>query len=149
MESVLVSICTAIIFFLMAKVLAKYKKKPKAKIIHFKNNQSAFEHACLTNKASFFQGIMSFGIVRDVIDDNSGKQFLIELADSDGTKIVSGFNDKKSEKIHLGNIVYWGFKSTAETNILDIQAVGYVLATLNPEFNPNTNKWSIREDLTK
>lgn len=149
MESVLVSICTAIIFFLVARILAKYKKKPKAKNIHFKNNQSAFEHACLTNKASFFQGIMSFGIIRDVIEDNSGKQFLIELADSDGTKIVSGFNDKKSEKIHLGNIVYWGFTSTTETNILNIQAVGHVLATLDPELNPNTNKWSIREDLTK
>lgn len=149
MESVLTSICVAVIFFIVAKIFAKYKKKPVAKNIHFKNNQSAFEYACLTNKVSFFQGVMSFGIIRDVIEDKSGKQFVIELADVDGTKIVSGFNNRKSEKIQLGNIIYWGFTSNVDTNILNIQAVGHVLATLNPEFNPNTKKWSIREDLTK
>ena len=149
MESVLTSICVAVIFFIVARILAKYKKKPAAKSIHFKNNQSAFEYACLSNKVSFLQGIMSFGIIREVIEDKSGKQFVIELADADGTKMVSGFNNKRSEKIQLGNIVYWGFTSSADSNILNIQAVGQVLATLNPEFNPNTNKWSIREDLTK
>lgn len=149
METIITSVLTATALFLIARFLKNFQSKPKAKNLHFNGNQAAFEFATLSHTASFLPHQMSVGIVRDIIENGTDKQFIIELADSHEQKIVSGFNDKNASFIQIGNLVYWGFVDIAENNILNIQAVGHVLATLSPEFNPNTNKWSVRKDLTK
>lgn len=149
METIITSVLTATALFLIARFLKNFKSKPKAKNLHFNGNLAAFEFATLNNIASFLPNQMSIGIIRDVIEHETDRQFIIELADSREQKIVSGFNDKNASEIQVGNLIYWGFVDIAENNILNIQAVGHVLAILSPEFNPNTNQWSVRKDLTK
>lgn len=149
METILGIILSALLLYLAAMLLTRFKRKPKAQILHFKNNQAAFNYAKLSHMANFSSSQMSIGIVRDVIGENFEKQFVIELADTNEQKIVSGFNKKNSSQIHIGNLVYWGFIEMTDTNILDIQAIGHVLAIVSPEYNPNTAKWNIKKDLTK
>lgn len=149
MEIIITSVLTATVLFLIARFLKNFQSKPKAKNLHFNDNQAAFEFATLSHMASFLPHQMSIGIVRDIVENGADRQFIIELADCHEQKIVSGFNDKNASFIQVGNLIYWGFVDIAENNILNIQAVGHVLAILNPEFNPNTNKWSVRKDLTR
>ena len=149
MESIITSALIAISLFFLARFASRLKSKPEAKTLHFNNNESAFQFASGVNIATFLPNQMSIGIVRDVIEDTQGKQFIIELADCNEQNIVSGMNNKNYSSIQIGNLVYWGFVDYTDDNILNIKAVGHVLATINPEYDPNTKKWDIKTDLTK
>lgn len=149
MESIITGVAIAIVLFFGARFFSQFKPKSKAKNLHFNSNEGAFQFASENHIALFLPNQMSVGIVRDVVKDTQGQQFIIELADSNNQIIVSGINDKNYSSIQIGNLVYWGFIAFSDENILQIKATGYVLAVINPEFNPNSQKWVIRKDLTK
>ena len=136
-----------------------YKKptspKPKftytspKKNLHFKNNSEAFKFAMNLYATNYTTNQMYFGIVKDIILLNDTKyQFLVQLADQNRTVLVNGYNDKHANRISMGNLVYWGYVDKTESNTLGIEAVGHILATLHPEYNPNDFRWSIKENLT-
>ncbi|MBL8320781.1 MAG: hypothetical protein JNJ93_00795 [Acinetobacter sp.] len=63
---------------------------------------------------------------------------------------MTGINDKYLDLLSVGNIVYWRLEENfGEKRILDIVAKGYILATLNPEFNPTTNLWTVKNNLAQ
>lgn len=124
---------------------------PRKKNLHFKNNLAAFEFASSLYNPDLFSGKNFFGIVRKVCNPEGERSFLIiELAGSEEEIFVTGTNDKYFDLLSVGNIVYWGLEeSFGEKRLLDVVAKGRILATLHPEFNPNTKLWSIRNNLTK
>lgn len=151
MESLIVSILLCIILFFGARFLKKLKteSKPINRNLYFKDNLDAFKYASENYSIILNATQMNVGIVRDIVEDSEGKQFIIQLASDEQEVLVSGFNEKHHSNIQIGNLVYWGFSDTAPVNILQISAVGHVLATLSPELNPNSGKWTIKSDLTK
>lgn len=151
MESVIVVILFVTILFFGSRFLRRLKaqNEPTKQNLHFKNNLDAFEYASENYSVVFSANQMNIGIVRDIVVDSEGEQFIIQLADPAQEILVSGFSRNKSPDIRIGNLVYWGFCDEAPDNILQISAVGHVLATLSPELNPNNGKWTIKSDLTK
>lgn len=124
---------------------------PPKKNLHFKNNSAAFEFASSIYNADLSTGKNFFGIVREKATPKDEQSFfIIELAGSQENIFVTGINDKYLELVNTGNIIYWGlYENFGEKRLLDIQAKGYILATLHPEFNPNDGKWVIKNNLTK
>lgn len=124
---------------------------PPKQNIHFKNNIAAFHFASQQYSANMNPQKMSFGIVQDLFKFEDGSvQFIVQLANTDQTTLVSGLNDKHADKISKGNLIYWGyFEHVDKPNILNIDAIGHILATLYPEYDPNNGKWVIKNDLTK
>ena len=125
--------------------------KVKQKNLHFKNNLAAFKYAAENYQATMVPNKMSLGIIQDELQLKDGSNcFLVQLADTGKTTLVGGFNDKFSDQLSKGNLIYWGFIEQIEDNKFpNISAVGHVLATLHPELNPNNGKWVIKKDLTK
>ncbi len=124
---------------------------PPQKILHFKNNPAAFEFASQNYKAALLANQMSVGIVRDIFkSDNEKPLFLVELANNEEKILAGGFNDIYADKISVGNLVYWGFAEEVHYEIYpEMRAIGHIIATLHPEFDPNNGKWSIKNNLTK
>lgn len=124
---------------------------PPKKNLHFKNNPAAFEFASSIYNPDLSIGRNFFGIVREKgTPEDEQSFFIIELAGSQENIFVTGINDKYLELVNTGNIIYWGlYENFGEKRLLDIQAKGYILATLHPEFNPNDGKWVIKNNLTK
>lgn len=133
------------------KVKQRQPYTPPKKNLHFKNNQAAFEFASSIYNPDLLIGRNFFGIVREKCNsENEPCFFIIELAGSPEHIFVTGINDKYSELVSIGNIIYWGLNENfGEKRLLDIQAKGYILATLSPEFNPNDKTWIVRNNLTK
>lgn len=121
------------------------------KNLHFKNNLAAFEFATTIFKANFLPGQMSLGIIQDVLISKDGNQFfLVQLADENQTTLVYGMNLKYYNLLTRGCLVYWGFmEQVTDDNHNGIDTIGTILATLQPEFNPNNSKWEIKKNLTK
>lgn len=124
---------------------------PPEKNLHFKNNHAAFKFAAQQYSPDMNPMQMSLGLVQEVYQfENGSIQFLVQLADMEKITFVSGINDKYEAEISKGNLVYWGYVDHVdEPNSLQISAIGHILATLSPEFNPNTGKWTVKKDLTK
>lgn len=124
---------------------------PPEKNLHFKNNHAAFKFAAQQYSPDMNPMQMSLGLVQEVYQfENGSIQFLVQLADMEKITFVSGINDKYEAEISKGNLVYWGYVDHVdEPNSLHISAIGHILATLSPEFNPNTGKWTVKKDLTK
>lgn len=124
---------------------------PPKKNLHFQNNPAAFEFASSLYNPDLTTGKNFFGIVREKgTPKNEQAFFIIELAGSQESIFVTGVNDKYLELVNTGNIIYWGLEEFfGEKRLLNIQAKGYILATLHPEFNPNDGKWTIKNNLTK
>lgn len=130
-------------------VLSENKEKPKKlSVLYFKNNESAFEIAATMHSPAFSKESMSVGIVRHIDTQAGSHCFVVELAGSDEPLYVMGFNEKNADSIKHDDLVYWGFVSQSEKNIMNIKAVGHILATLKPEFNPNTREWAVKNDFT-
>lgn len=123
---------------------------PPKKNLHFKNNPAAFEFASGIYNPDLSTGKNFFGIVREKgTPKNQQSFFIIELAGLQENIFVTGINDKYLELVNTGNIIYWGLdENFGEKRLLDIQAKGYILATLHPEFNPNDGKWTVKHNLT-
>lgn len=122
---------------------------PPEKNLHFKNNTEAFEFATQLHSINYQTNALYFGMVKNISKLKDGSyQFLVQLADQNRTILVNGYNDKHSNKIFVGNLVYWGYADRIDSNSFNIEAVGHILATLYPEYNPNNFKWSIKENLT-
>lgn len=123
---------------------------PPEKNLHFKNNHAAFKFAAQQYSPDMNPMQMSLGLVQEVYQfENGSIQFLVQLADMEKITFVSGINDKYEAEISKGNLVYWGYVDHVdEPNSLHISAIGHILATLSPEFNPNTGKWTVKKDLT-
>ncbi|MDA0697156.1 MAG: hypothetical protein O2793_12200 [Proteobacteria bacterium] len=123
----------------------------KRKVLHFKDNLSAFKFAVDLYTPSLQVNELSFGIIQEKIALKDGTiQFLVQLADKRKITFVSGFNDKYAETIQKGNLIYWGYiESVTPEPPMYLEGLGHIIATLNPEFDVNTSKWSIRKDLTK
>lgn len=119
--------------------------------LHFKNNSAAFEFASTLYNPNLLIGQNFFGILRTKCNpENEHSFFIIELAGSQEKILVTGINDKYLDLLNVGNIVYWRLEENfGEKRILDIVAKGYIMATLNPEYNPTTKLWSVRNNLTK
>lgn len=156
MEKILTILIIGILFFIGVRILKYFKSKQKPltvplKNLHFKNNLSAFQYAeKYIDNELFIAHHMSFGIVQDksMLKDGS-YHFLVQLSNSKRTVLVSGFNDKFADEINKGNLVYWGYvESVEDANNEDIEAIGHILAILNPELNINTSKWEIKKNLT-
>lgn len=127
------------------------KSKPNytpQKNLHFKNNNEAFKFAMNLYSTNYTAKQMYFGMVKDITIVNNKYQFLVQLADQNRTVLVNGYNDKYANNISKGNLVYWGYVDKTISNTLGIEAVGHILATLHPEYNPNNFRWSIKENLT-
>lgn len=130
-------------------IMGGNKKKPvNTNILYFKDNEGAFEVAAAMHDPVFSEKSMCIGIVR-YIDPQEGSGIVIELAGSDEPLHVMGFNDKHANSVELGDLVTWGFVDYSDENILNIKAVGHILAILKPEFTPHTKKWGIKKDLTQ
>ena len=157
MEKIITFLILGIILFFGSLFLKNIKNKlkpeePAIKNLHFKNNLAAFKYAVkYLYDESFITNTMSFGIVQEKsISVDGSYHFLIQLSNSNRTVLVSGFNDKFADEIDKGNLVYWGYiESVQESENMGIEAMGHVLATLNPELNLKTSKWVVRKDLTK
>ena len=124
---------------------------PPVKNLHFKNNLVAFKYASENYTACMLPGKMTIGIIQDIFQLKDGSsQFLVQLADTGKTTLASGFNDKYANQIEKGNLVYWGFieKVDYPEKHFQISAIGRILATLHPEFNPNDGKWTVKHNLT-
>lgn len=130
------------------------EKKPHSnskKNLHFKTTLAAFQFAVPLYSVNFSLNIMNVGIIQNktLLEDGS-YHFLVQIANMHGTVLVSGFNDKYSDDINLGNLVYWKMTELVEdATEVDIPAVGAIVATLYPEFNPNTSQWKVRKNLTE
>ena len=123
--------------------------KQELKNLHFKDNLSAFQYAVSITSASFLPGQMSLGLIQESGQTKDGNTyFLVQLANSKNTTLVYGYNDKYTNSITRGNLVYWGFLEEV-TDIHEIDAFGAILAILHPEYNPNTLRWEIKQNLTK
>lgn len=150
---ILITIITYVVFaailFFITRFLRKFKPKPKAKNVHFKSNAEAFKFASQLHSINYQANTMYFGIVKETSQLKDGSyQFLIQLADPNRVIFVNGYNDKYPHKISIGNLVYWGYVDETDPNPFHIEAVGHILATLHPEYDPNNFKWSIKENLT-
>lgn len=123
---------------------------PKQKI-YFKDNLAAFEFACSIYPATLDLNKVYFGIVKDIVLTSSERfQFTIETANTNTTIKVYGYNDKYSSAIKINSLVFWLCeKPITNKNFLNIEALGSILFTLKPEFNPETNKWEILQNLSK
>ncbi|OEY96127.1 hypothetical protein BJD20_13290 [Acinetobacter proteolyticus] len=123
----------------------------KKQVLHFKDDLSAFKFAVDLYTPSLQKNELSFGIIQEKVALKDGTiQFVVQLADKRKTTLVSGFNDKHAETIHKGNLIYWGcIEGTIPEPPMNLEGLGHIVATLNPEFDVNTSKWSIRKDLTK
>lgn len=124
---------------------------PPKKNLHFKTTLAAFQFAVPMYLTKFSVNDLNFGIIQDKSELQDGSyHFLVQLADMRTTMIVSGFNDKYADDINVGNLVYWKMTELIDdANPVEIPAVGFVAATLYPEFNPNNKSWKIKKDLTK
>ena len=124
---------------------------PPQKILHFKNNLMAFEFASQNYTTTLLANHMSVGIVRDIFKSNNEKPlFLVELANNKEKILAGGFNDIYADEISIGNLVYWGFAEEVHYEIYpEIRALGHIVATLYPEFDPNNGKWTIKNNFTK
>ncbi len=135
------------------KLKSEQKKfyTPPKKNLHFKNNLAAFQFAAQQYSANMSPKKVSLGIIQDIYKFEDGSiQFFIQLADVGKTTLVSGINDKHSEKLSKGNLIYWGYiDQVDEPNSLHVVAIGHILASLYPEYDPNNGKWVIRHDLTQ
>lgn len=127
---------------------SKPNDTPLQKNLHFKNNNEAFKFAMNLYSTDYTAKQMYFGVVKDITIVNNKYQFLVQLADQNRTVLVNGYNDKYANNISKGNLVYWGYVDKTISNTLGIEAVGHILATLHPEYNPNNFRWSIKENLT-
>lgn len=131
----------------------KIKKtySPPKQNLHFKNNLAAFQFAAKQYSVNMTAQHANIGIIQNIFQFEDGsKQFLVQLADIGKTTLVSGINDNHADKISKGNLVYWGFiDRVEEPNFMHISAIGHVLASLHPEYDPNKDKWVIKEDFTK
>jgi hypothetical protein len=126
-------------------------KAPLKHKIHFKNNLLAFKFAVDIYTPSFENQKLSFGLIqKKILLNDQSVQFLVQLADTTKTTFVCGFNDKYGHEIQEGNLVYWGFVESVQAVPPEhMEAIGHIVAILNPEFDPNLSKWSVRKNLTK
>lgn len=133
------------------KVKQKKVYSPPKKNLHFKNNLAAFQFAAQQYSVDMSPKKVSLGIIQDIYKFEDGStQFFIQLADIGKTTLVSGINDKHSEKLTKGNLIYWAYiDQVGESNSLHVVAIGHILASLYPEYDPNNGKWVIRHDLTQ
>ncbi len=136
---------------IIKKIENPYKPSPQPlKNLHFKDNLEAFKFAYKNYIADLTVAKMNLGIVQEVINLDSGTQFLVQLANGSNTLFVIGFNDKYVNNISKGNLVYWRcVEQLNKENPTLPQAIGHILATLHPEYDPKTNKWTVKKDLTK
>lgn len=129
----------------------KTKYIPPMKTLHFSNNLDAFKFASSNFQANFEPNQMSIGLIQEKTLLNNGTyHFLVQLADTSRTVLVSGFSDKYADKLSKGNLVYWGFIDKTNTNNpWEPEAIGHIIAALSPEFDPNSKRWSIKIDCSK
>ncbi|WP_151815034.1 hypothetical protein [Acinetobacter soli] len=150
MEKIITVFIVALVFFIGARFFQylKKSKNPPTKNLYFESNRKALEFYNSIYPVSMSKNMLNVGIVRSKDRTGDGKfHFLVELSDQQN---VSGFNDKYSDEINVGDLIYWGFiEKVDEKNIIQIQAIGHVLALLEHEFNPNTKKLVVKKDLTK
>lgn len=121
------------------------------KHLHFKDNTSAFEFASSISVADLSPQKINLGTVFEIMKSPHEKPFfIINLANIKNKVVVGGFNDKYANSIHVGDLVYWAFVELVEYEIYpEIQAVGYIIATVQPEFDPKSQKWILKKDLTQ
>lgn len=150
MEKLITWIVIALVLFAGARFVKhlKERKKPSMKTLFLDNGDKALKFHASIYPVNLSKNILNVGIVRDKDITKEGKyHFLVELSDH---QIVSGFNDQYSELIEVGDLIYWGFiEKVNEKNIINISAIGHILAILNCEFDPSTKKWTIQKDLTQ
>ncbi len=131
------------------KLVNNYNQLPKH--LHFRDNITAFKFASSISVAELLPKKISIGIVSEVMESQyENPFFIIHLANTSGSVVVGGFNDKYASSIHAGDLVYWAFAETVEYDIYpEIKAVGYIIVTAQPEFDPQSQKWVLKQDLTK
>ncbi|HAV3880038.1 hypothetical protein K5D25_04495 [Acinetobacter baumannii] len=137
-------------YFLLLKIKRwVFYKKPSGEKLIFKDNLSAFSFATTIHKPLFEKNQMSFGIIQEVIHNNNSIQgFLVQLANSEGTTLVAGINDKYQNSLGKNDLVYWVFVSPSKEHF-KFEASGYILALLEPEYDVDKKEWLIAKDLTK
>lgn len=120
-------------------------------LMHFENNLKAFQFAADSYIPDLTPKKISIGLIQDRIQLKDGStQVLVQLASKERTILVSGFNDKYSNSLGIGDLVYWGFvEPIKDEQYLHIEAIGHVVAILESTYNADTSKWSIKKDLTK
>lgn len=123
--------------------------KKEGKPLLFSNNESAFEFASTLFSKNFNQEILSIGIVRDKLTSNTNKPvFIVELADKQKV-IVAGINDRYSNYLGVGHLIYWKFVEPTNYEAMpEVEAIGYIVATLENSFDPKLKKWKVLKDLT-
>lgn len=130
----------------------KEEDKPLAEQkLYFKDNIAAYDFASTIYPATLDLDTSYVGLIKDVIlTTNERFQYTIELANTDTTIKVYGYNDDNSHSIRLGNLVLWHCeKPISNKNHLNIEALGTIIATLQPVFDPNHRTWLIQSNFTK
>ena len=136
-------------YFLILKIKRWiFNKNSSDKKLIFKDNLSAFSFATTIQKPLFEKNQMILGIIQEVINNNSIQCFLVQLANSEGTTLVVGINDKYQKTLGKNDLVYWGFVSPSKEHF-KFEASGYILALLEPEYDVDKKEWLIAKDLTK
>ncbi|MCX0338306.1 hypothetical protein [Acinetobacter radioresistens] len=130
----------------------KENKKPlKDEKLYFKDNMAAYDFASTIYSATLDLNTTYVGLIKDVVlTTNERFQYTIELANTDTTIKVYGYNDENSQSIRLGNLVLWRCeKPVSNKNYFNIQALGTIIATLQPVFDPNHGTWLIQSNFAK
>ena len=122
---------------------------PPKKNLHFKSNLDAFEFSKQIFNANLAEKQISIGIIKENLDPNHDEPFfLVELANNPDSVLVLGANHKYHQILSKGNLVYWGYvEDVKNENIPEVRAIGHIIAVLNPEFDPNEKKWTIKKAL--
>lgn len=124
-------------------------KKLDSKRLFFKDSLSAFSFAVKIHKPVFEKNQMNFGMIQKIIKkDNAIQGFLVQLANKERTTLVTGFNGNYENDLREKDLVYWGFIERIENDI-NLEAYGFILAVLKPEYDIDKKNWIIEQDLTK
>lgn len=139
-------------------VLEKYnhlntnkQTQKKLEILHFKDNEAAFEMACNFFSPELKENMAYVGIIDSFNRSIRPNEVSLLVAIDGKSEIAFGIINEKTD-IKKGDLVLWGFLEMANlgTKEYDVNIpIGIVLAIINPSFNPNTSEWEIKKDLTK
>lgn len=128
----------------------KTPNSPKNQKLYFKDAVAAYEFACTIYPPKLDLNMSYVGLVKDIVLTTSERfQYTIELANSDTPIKVYGYNDEHSKTLRLNNLVLWQCEKPVSKNQLNIEALGTIVAILQPVFDPSQNVWLIHSNLTK